>query len=89
VSKPSAIGFLRDARAVVTVFGSLKVVSAEALIALKLQGYTNDPRRTQDLEDIRALLRANRGGLDLEEVRRFFALFGRETLLDELLSAHG
>jgi hypothetical protein len=61
------------------------VVSAEGLIGFKLQALTNDPRRTQDLEDIRALLRANRQTLDQTEVREYFRLFGRESLLDELL----
>ena len=40
----------------------------------------------QDLEDIRGLLRANAGALDMSEVRRYFALFERENLLDELLA---
>jgi hypothetical protein len=46
----------------------------------------NDPRRTQDLEDIRALLRANRATLDVEQLRQYFRLFDRELLLDELLN---
>jgi hypothetical protein len=45
----------------------------------------NDPRRTQDLEDIRALLRANMGALDVVEMREYFRLFDRKTLLDDLL----
>jgi hypothetical protein len=45
----------------------------------------DDPRRTQDLEDIRALLRANGPSLDMEEVRDYFRLFDREAQLDELL----
>jgi hypothetical protein len=45
----------------------------------------NDPRRTQDLEDIRALLRANCAQLDMMETREYFRLFERESLLDELL----
>jgi hypothetical protein len=61
-------------------------VSLEGLIAFKLQGLVNDPRRTQDLEDIRALLRANKGGVDIAMLREYFAIFGREALLDELLS---
>jgi len=48
--------------------------------------FVNDPRRTQDLEDIRALLRFNRDRLDLEEVRHYFKLFDREKLLDEIFS---
>jgi hypothetical protein len=60
-------------------------ISTEGLIGFKLQGLVNDPRRTQDLEDIRALLKANRTGLDLVEVREYFQLFNRDSLLDELL----
>jgi hypothetical protein len=69
-----------------TSLGVLRVISPEGLIGFKLQGLVNDPRRTQDLEDIRALLRANRGKLDLAEVRQYFQLFDREALLDELLN---
>ena len=61
------------------------MISTEGLIGFKLQGLVNDPRSTQDLEDIRALLRANRVGLDLTEVREYFHLFNRDSLLDELL----
>ena len=43
------------------------------------------PRRTQDLEDIRALLKANADRVDVAEVRDFFRPFGREALLDEIL----
>jgi hypothetical protein len=45
----------------------------------------NDPRRTQDLEDIRALLRANRDRVNLVQLREYFRLFEREELLDEIL----
>lgn len=70
-----------------TALGSLRVVSLEGLIAFKLQGLVNDPRRTQDLEDIRALLRANRDTVGVDELREYFCLFDREDLLDELLAA--
>jgi hypothetical protein len=63
---------LADARACSTSLGTLRVISLEGLIAFKLQGLVNDPRRTQNLEDIRALLRANRDLVDLEEVRSCF-----------------
>ncbi len=62
------------------------MVGPEGLIGFKLQGLVNDPRRTQDLEDIRALLRANRATLDVEQLRQYFRLFDRELLLDELLN---
>ncbi|MEY2855334.1 MAG: hypothetical protein RL030_2466 [Pseudomonadota bacterium] len=62
------------------------MVSAEGLIGFKLQALANDARRTRDLEDIRALLRANRQTLDQGESRDYFRLFDRESLLDELLN---
>lgn len=69
----------------VTAFGDLRVIGPEGLIGFKLQGLINDPHRTRDLEDIRALLRAHRATLDMTEVREYFRLFDREALLDELL----
>lgn len=84
-SRPIALQLLASAREVDTSMGRLRVVSAEGLVGFKLQGLVNDPRRTQDLEDIRALLRANAGRIDLAEVRRYFRLFDREQLLDDIL----
>lgn len=69
-----------------TGFGRLRVVSAEGLLAFKLQGFVNDPLRTRDLDDIRALLRSNANTLDMREVRRYFVIFDREKLLDDLLA---
>ena len=88
-SRPVARRLLGDAVELKTALGDLRVVRAEGLIGFKLQGLVNDPRRTQDLEDIRALLRANRETLDMEEVRAYFRLFERESLLDELLCEIG
>jgi hypothetical protein len=86
-SRPIARRLLADAPEYTTSFGVLRVISTEGLIGFKLQGLVNDPRRTQDLEDIRALLRANRSTLNMSEVREYFRLFEREPLLDELLNA--
>lgn len=83
--RPTATRLLAEAPILDTPFGRLQVVSAEGLIGLKLQAYTNNPRRTQDLEDIRALIAANRQTLDMEEVRGYFRLFERESLLNDLL----
>lgn len=88
-SRPIALRLLRNARELATSLGVLRVVSAEGLIGFKLQGFVNDPRRTQDVEDIRALLRANRNQLDLSEVRQYFQLFDREAFLDDLLQQAG
>jgi hypothetical protein len=85
-SRPVAQQLLASASEKGTSFGTLRVISAEGLIAFKLQGIVNNPRRTQDLEDIKALLRANRDTLDIAEVREYFRLFDREGLLDDLLN---
>jgi hypothetical protein len=58
-----------------TAFGKMRVIGAEGLIGFKLQGWMNDPRRTQDLEDIRALLPTRRATLDMTEVREHFFHF--------------
>ena len=88
-SRPIARRLLATARELKTALGDLRVVSAEGLIGFKLQALVNDPGRTRDLEDIRALLRANRGTLDTAELRGYFELFDREALLDELLRESG
>lgn len=83
--RPIARRLLAEAVELSTSLGDLRVISTEGLIGFKLQGLANDPRRTQDLEDIRALLRANRSKLDMAEVREYFHLFNRDALLNELL----
>jgi hypothetical protein len=83
--RPTAVRMLSGAPALQTAFGELRVVTTEALIGLKLQGFVNDSRRTQDLEDIRALIAANRAELKIDEVREYFRLFDREALLEDLL----
>lgn len=84
--RPVARRLLAEAQVRDTPMGRLRVVSAEGLIAFKLQGYVNAPTRTQDLEDIRSLLRVGRATLDMDEVARYFRLFEREALLDELIA---
>ncbi len=84
-SRPIARKLLATAVPRKTIFGALRVVNIEGLIGLKLQGLINDPRRTQDKEDIRALFRANRARINMSEVREYFRLFGQEPLLDEIL----
>jgi hypothetical protein len=69
-----------------TPMGRLRVIRIEGLIAFKLQGFVNDPARTRDVDDVRALLRANAGSIDLDEVARYFRLFEREDLFDELVA---
>jgi hypothetical protein len=88
-ARPIARRLLAAAAESKTALGDLRVVSAEELIGFKLQGLANDPRRTQDLEDIRALLRANRATLDMDELRGYFRLFDRESLLDEVFRETG
>lgn len=88
-SRPVAKRLLAQAKVVDSSLGRVRVVSGEGLIGFKLQGVVNDPRRTQDLEDIKALLRANRDTLNMAEVREYFKLFERESLLDELIKQIG
>ena len=76
---------LSNATSIQTAFGELRVVSTEGLIGLKIQAFVNNPRRTQDLEDIKALIAANRQALNMEEVREYFRLFNLEALLEEIL----
>lgn len=83
--RPIARRLLDSATELSTSLGKLRVVSAEGLIGFKLQALVNDPNRTRDLEDIRAVLHANRGALDMEEVRGYFRLFDREPLFDDIL----
>lgn len=83
--RPVARRLLAEAEVRQTPMGQLRVLSAEGLIGFKLQGYINDPKRSRDLDDIRALLRANRAALNMEQVQGYFALFEREALLDEIL----
>lgn len=83
--RPTALRLLKEADERETGFGRLRVISAEGLIAFKLQGYVNDATRTRDLDDIRALLKANAGELDMDEIRRYFAIFDRESLLEAML----
>lgn len=84
-SRPIARRLLAGAAELKTSLGDLRVISTEGLIGFKLQGLVNDPRRTQDREDIRALLHSNRTQLDMNEVREYFELFNRLDLLDEFL----
>ena len=76
---------LSNATSIQTAFGELRAVSTEGLIGLKIQAFVNNPRRTQDLEDIKALIAANRQALNMKEVREYFPLFNLEALLEEIL----
>ena len=84
--RPIARRLLGEASERSTALGTLRVISAEGLIGFKLQALVNNPSRTRDLDDIRALLRAQRGKLNMAEVREYFALFDRTEWLDELLA---
>lgn len=84
--RPTARRLLADAEERSTALGLLRVISAEGLIGFKLQALVNNHSRTRDLDDIRALLRAQRGRLNMQEVQEYFALFDRKEMLDELLA---
>jgi hypothetical protein len=84
--RPTARRLLAEAITRDTVMGTLRVISAEGLIGFKLQAWVNNPSRTRDLEDIRALLRAQRARLNMSELRDYFLLFDRTEMLDALLA---
>ncbi|WP_149196511.1 nucleotidyltransferase family protein [Luteimonas suaedae] len=84
--RPIARRLLQEAEPRDTAMGRLRVISAEGLIAFKLQGYVNDASRVRDLDDIRSLLHQHHASLNMAEVREYFALFDRQELLDELLA---
>lgn len=83
--RPIARELLDHAATRDTAMGPLRVVSAEGLIGFKLQALVNAPERGRDRQDILDLLRAGRGRLDMQEVRRYFDMFDRAELLDEFL----
>src|SRR5262249_32846898 len=88
--RPRAIDMLRRARPEPLRGTRLRIegVDAEALIGLKLQAVVNAPsRRAQDQADIRALLAARGGSLDMELLRDYYSLFHRERELQQLLAA--
>jgi len=84
--RPAALRLLRTATERSTAMGKFKVVSAEGLIGFKLQAIINDPTRSQDVGDIRALLRTQRDRLDMAEVSAYFSLFDRSDFLAELMT---
>lgn len=85
-SRPEARRLLVEAEGRDLGFGRFRVISAEGPIGFKLQGLVNNPKRLRDLDDIRALIRNNRPSLDMAQVRRYFSLFDRESLLDDIIA---
>ncbi len=83
--RPLARRLLLQASERESPMGRIRIISVEGLIGFKLQGIVNDPTRTRDLDDIRALLKVHRASIDLIELREYFSLFNKSELLDELL----
>ena len=83
--RPLARRLLAQASERETPMGRMRIISVEGLIGFKLQGFVNDATRTRDLDDIRALLKVHRASLDMGELGKYFALFGKSELLNELL----
>lgn len=66
---------------------SVPTISVEGLLGLKVQAFSDDPRRIRDLTDMMELLKVNRATLNLDEVRGYFRLFDSESLLDDMLKS--
>ncbi len=64
----------------------MKILIPEDIIGLKVQATANDPQRhSRDLADIQELLRLHKERLDMNLLREYFSLFGREAELNEML----
>ena len=65
----------------------VKTLLPEDLIGLKIQAIYNDPKNRYliDAPDIQRLLALHKDKMDLQLVREYFKLFGKEELLDEWL----
>ncbi len=83
--RPRALALLASAQSRTIGAQSLNVVTVEGLIGLKLQAVTNDPRRAQDLLDIRSLIDKHRANLNLTQLRDYFLLFDKGELYGELI----
>lgn len=66
----------------------VKTLLPEDLIGLKIQAIYNDPenRYLIDAPDIQRLLTLHKDKMDMEIVREYFKIFGKEDLLDEWLN---
>ena len=69
------------------LFGvSVKIITPEDLIGLKVQSSSNDlSRKSKDMADIEAILDGRKERLDLTLIREYFKLFNREAELDHIL----
>jgi predicted nucleotidyltransferase len=67
----------------------LSAISVEGLLGLKIQAFSDDSRRLDDLKDMIELVKLHRESLDLDEVRSYFRLFNQERVLDDILRAIG
>ena len=66
----------------------VKTLLPEDLIDLKIQAVCNDPKNRYliDAPDIQRLLALHKDKIDMQLVREYFKIFGKEDLLDEWLS---
>lgn len=66
----------------------IKTLLPEDLIGLKIQAISNDPKNRYmiDAPDIQRLLALHQDKMDMELVREYFKIFGKEDLLDEWLN---
>lgn len=65
---------------------SIKCVKPEDIIGLKIQAYTNDPKRFfQDIADIKNLIDAN-NGIDWNQIKMYADLFNKWSDIEKLKS---
>jgi len=64
----------------------VRVIRPEDLIGLKVQSYSNNPKRYhRDMADIEEIIRANRNNLDMKMVEEYFKLFKKTGDLKNIL----
>ncbi len=80
-----AVAMLQRAQTIALFGGTVKSLTPEDIIGLKIQSSTNDPDRThKDLADVETLLKTYAKILNWDLVREYFQIFGREGEFKEL-----
>ena len=86
-NRPLGLAMLHDAK--VEPLLGVKVIDVEGLIALKIQAYCNDPKRSlRDKSDIAALIEKNTQSLNWQRIRSYADLFGEWPTIEELKKIH-
>lgn len=65
---------------------AVKVLDPEDIIELKVQLIVNNPDRVmKDLLDIENIIKINKNNLDMDRIREYFRILGKEEDLNQIL----